>query len=570
MTENNFQIHSAAVSDRGLSEKRPQNEDSFLAMQALGLFAVADGVGGAQAGDVASQMAMELLGEAFINLKANGDAEEMMKIAIERANSAIYQMSTDLPQLSTMATTIVALQISGNIATIGHVGDSRLYRLDTKGSLFRETQDHSVVEEEVRAGRMTAAQAANHPSRNVISRALGAESGVEVDMKTIMFEPNTTFLICSDGITRHINDFEIRDILLSIENPAEVCQKMKEICYSRGAEDNLTAVVVKVIGATEGEFSNEAADLPIIDDEATVATARQATFEPTLNDAQPEYEEIPTRGLEMPPSMQTPQTNDFTSQAESSDYPTVDDEDESYLMEEPSLEIPEPASEVQDIPNTAAFSVSETNEVQPIVQKEVVQPIRDFKVHTSEEKSSGFFGKLLSSLLLLLVGAILGVAGYYIWLIMGAKPTEVPKITEMQSSNPQFSTFEEARRKVDANPNSMIAIYEKTPPRDAADFYLLGRAQLLKNNYEGAKKSFIEARNKLSEYSESSNKTILASDITIGLTISEDRAAQIAFEKEWKVLNGGETNKQPNANAEGDPKPNSPASSDGGKPSNPQ
>ena len=93
MTENNFQIHSASISDRGLSEKRPQNEDSFLEMQSLGLFAVADGVGGAQAGDVASQMAMEILGEAFVNLQTGGDAEEMMKIAIERANSAIYQMS---------------------------------------------------------------------------------------------------------------------------------------------------------------------------------------------------------------------------------------------------------------------------------------------------------------------------------------------------------------------------------------------------------------------------------------------------------------------------------------------
>ena len=104
MTENNFQTYSAAVSDRGLSEKRPQNEDSFLEMKNIGLFAVADGVGGAQAGDVASQMAMEILGEAFVNLQTGGDAEEMMRIAIERANSAIHQMSSDLPQLSTMAT----------------------------------------------------------------------------------------------------------------------------------------------------------------------------------------------------------------------------------------------------------------------------------------------------------------------------------------------------------------------------------------------------------------------------------------------------------------------------------
>ncbi len=94
MTENNFQIDSAAVSDKGLSEKRPQNEDSYLEINERGLFAVADGVGGAQAGDVASQMAMEILAEAFINLRENGDAEEMMKIAIERANEAIEKSKT--------------------------------------------------------------------------------------------------------------------------------------------------------------------------------------------------------------------------------------------------------------------------------------------------------------------------------------------------------------------------------------------------------------------------------------------------------------------------------------------
>src|SRR5690349_10217322 len=116
-------LESAAVSDRGLSDKRPQNEDAFLAMPDLGIFAVADGVGGAQAGDVASQMAVEILGEAFSH-RVNGDAEEVMKLAIERANAAIFQMASDLPQLASMATTIVAVHVAGDVATIGHVGDS--------------------------------------------------------------------------------------------------------------------------------------------------------------------------------------------------------------------------------------------------------------------------------------------------------------------------------------------------------------------------------------------------------------------------------------------------------------
>src|SRR5258706_7787258 len=208
-----FRISSGAVSDRGLSEKRPQNEDSYLEMGQCGLYAVADGVGGAQAGDVASQMAMEILAEAFTNLQEEADAETVMQTAIERANSAIFQMAHELTQLSSMATTVVALHLTDNIATIGHVGDSRLYRVDRDGVLHRETEDHSMVAEEVRAGRMTEEQAENHPSRNIISRALGAEPTVAIDLKTIMIEPGTAFLICSDGVTRHVNDQELTGVL---------------------------------------------------------------------------------------------------------------------------------------------------------------------------------------------------------------------------------------------------------------------------------------------------------------------------------------------------------------------
>ena len=205
--EDTITIKSASISDRGLSDKRPQNEDSYLEVESCGIYAVADGVGGAQAGDVASQMAVEILSEAFVNKSERDDAEDVMRAAAERANSAIYQMSQEIPQLSTMATTLVALHIKGNVATIGHVGDSRLYRFEPGKDIIQETDDHSVVAEEVRAGRMTAEQAANHPAKNVISRALGAEATVDIDLKTVMFAPGTTFLLCSDGVTRHIDDW---------------------------------------------------------------------------------------------------------------------------------------------------------------------------------------------------------------------------------------------------------------------------------------------------------------------------------------------------------------------------
>jgi serine/threonine protein phosphatase PrpC len=279
----NVPLEVAVISDRGLSEKRPLNEDSFLSDAERRIFAVADGVGGAQAGEVASKTAVEVLDEAFRHQVDGADIEDLMEIAIQRANSSIFQMAQDSPKLSAMATTVVALHLDGHVATIGHVGDSRLYRLSPDTSLHRETADHSVVEEEVRAGRMTPEQAAHHPSRNVISRALGAESGVEVDMKTIEIEDGTAFLLCSDGITRHIPDSEIRDLLASTPDVEAVCAEMKKRCYERGAEDNLTAVIVRV-----GEFvPTETFDSAT---ERTLLSARAeqlATTSPSLHDTVP-------------------------------------------------------------------------------------------------------------------------------------------------------------------------------------------------------------------------------------------------------------------------------------------
>src|SRR4029450_2560035 len=246
MTETKaFALDSSALSDRGLNERRPLNEDSYLADRQRSIFAVADGGGGAEAGEVASQTAIEVLDEAFRHQTDGSDVEDLMELAIQRANASIHQMAQEHAKFSMMATTIVALHIKGDVATFGHVGDSRLYRLTPDGQLHRETEDHSIVEEEVRAGRMTPEQAANHPSKNVISRALGAEQAVEVDMKTIEVEEGTEFLLCTDGITRHVTDNELRQLMVVSNNLDEVCSELKRRCYERGAEDNLTVVIVR-------------------------------------------------------------------------------------------------------------------------------------------------------------------------------------------------------------------------------------------------------------------------------------------------------------------------------------
>src|SRR5919106_1661087 len=266
-----LKVQSSALSDRGLNERRPLNEDAFLHDRERSIFAVADGVGGAEAGEVASQTAIEVLDEAFRHKIDGADVEDLMELAIQRANASIHQMAQEHAKFSMMATTIVALHVKGNVATFGHVGDSRLYRLAPDGQLHRETEDHSIVEEEVRAGRMTREQAANHPSKNVISRALGAEQGVEVDMKTMEVEEGTEFLLCTDGITRHVSDNEIRQLMVVTSNTDELCSELKRRCYDRGAEDNLTVIAVRV-----GEHLR--------------AGERPADLEPTISpDTQPVY-----------------------------------------------------------------------------------------------------------------------------------------------------------------------------------------------------------------------------------------------------------------------------------------
>jgi serine/threonine protein phosphatase PrpC len=288
-----FQVQSASLTDRGLNERRPLNEDALLHDQERSIFAVADGVGGAEAGEVASQTAIEVLDEAFRHQVDGADVEDLMELAIQRANASIHQMAQEHAKFSMMATTIVALHLKGNVATFGHVGDSRLYRLTPDGQLRRETEDHSIVEEEVRAGRMTPEQAANHPSKNVISRALGAEQAVEVDMKTMEVEDGTEFLLCTDGITRHVSDNELRQLMVVSNSLEELCNELKRRCYERGAEDNLTVIVVRV-----GEHLK--AGERLADLEPTITPETEPVYAVQGNGSEPENTFVPASRIAFP------------------------------------------------------------------------------------------------------------------------------------------------------------------------------------------------------------------------------------------------------------------------------
>src|SRR5688500_7834417 len=141
-----FKVQSSALSDRGLNERRPLNEDAFLHDPARNVFAVADGVGGAEAGEVASQTAIEVLDEAFRHQVEGADVEDLMELAIQRANASIHQMAQEHAKFSMMATTIVALHLKGNVATFGHVGDSRRYRLTAVGQMVSDSDVLSNVQ----------------------------------------------------------------------------------------------------------------------------------------------------------------------------------------------------------------------------------------------------------------------------------------------------------------------------------------------------------------------------------------------------------------------------------------
>lgn len=535
--ENSFRISSGAVSDRGLSEKRPENEDSYLEIPQCGIYAVADGVGGAQAGEVASQMAMEILGEAFTNFPEGSDAESVMRTAMERANAAIFEMAHELPQLASMATTIVALHLADSIATIGHVGDSRLYRVDRDGNLHRETEDHSMVAEEVRAGRMTEEQAENHPSRNIISRALGAELNVNIDLKTIMVEPGTAFLICSDGITRHIGDPEIKGVLTFGGAPVEICEYLKGLCYERGAEDNLTAVVVKVAAGEAGAMTAESEHLTVEAEEETVATARVPLAPPMADDDDNALLEIEAREfMEAASTAEKPEDHhlgDVTLAFHDAETVELDegtapafDSDQTSSAETGSAADPTPEPRPLADDNFSIFGDSGGAEVE-------------------QQRSGSVAGKIAAAFGMLLLGGIIGLGVYHFVLVPRLPEVTGNPLSEMKSENIPFTSFEKNRRNVDADPAAYLTAVP--PPEDAEGFYLFGRANLLAGDFPRARLAFIEAQKRLKD-ADSVNARILATDIATALFVTNDPTMQGRLKNEIEASLRMQSNSNVNAN----------------------
>lgn len=250
-----------AATDRG--RVRESNEDSLCVLrpgEIVGdfdaLIAVADGMGGHQAGEVASHYATNKLQELFASSAyrnwvsydpGRSDYNVLViKEVLERLNREIYDLAMRDGKHYGMGTTITAALIAQGQVIVGHAGDSRAYLL-TNGKFIQLTTDHAWVQEQVKQGKMSPKQAANDPRKNQITRALGVSSMVRIDRQTIAFQPGDTLLLCTDGLTNMLSDNEIQHLLISISDPQKACDALVDAANQHGGEDNISVIVARAL-----------------------------------------------------------------------------------------------------------------------------------------------------------------------------------------------------------------------------------------------------------------------------------------------------------------------------------
>lgn len=269
-------VIAAGLSDTGLA--RTHNEDCFGLDLDHGFFVVADGMGGHNHGEVASRLAVRAI-QSFVEQTADHDTtwpfvydsrlqrhSNRLKTGVRMAHDNVLRAIKQDSSLLGMGTTVVSLLVKGRIAAVAHVGDSRVYRVRA-GKLELLTQDHTWVNEQVVAGYLSEEQARSHPLKNVVTRALGGESEVVVDVREVEIEPGDLFLLCSDGLTTMLTDDEIRSHLVK-EQPLDlVCRQLVEHANAKGGLDNITAVLVNV--ADRDEVGTEPGVLRVDEDAPT-------------------------------------------------------------------------------------------------------------------------------------------------------------------------------------------------------------------------------------------------------------------------------------------------------------
>ncbi len=237
---------------------RSGNEDSFFAEADArrGAFMVADGMGGHAAGEVASEMAVQIVARALLQLESvvQPDAAERTAQSLRDANRAIYDRMLAENDKQGMGTTASVLVLSDDRYLIGQIGDSRIYML-RDGALSQITKDHSYVQEQVDAGLLTPEQARYHPYSNVITRCVGASEAVEPDLYAGDAKNGDVFLVASDGLTGMVDDRRLQQILLARSGPGRIVDTLIAEANGRGGLDNITAIVVQIVGTEPGDRS---------------------------------------------------------------------------------------------------------------------------------------------------------------------------------------------------------------------------------------------------------------------------------------------------------------------------
>jgi serine/threonine protein phosphatase PrpC len=236
-------LRSGSATDVG--KVRKVNQD--LPLETANLYAVADGMGGHVGGEVAAQVAVDALLQAFSREPTRGGLEE----AFSTANSAVWQESQDNPDLRGMGTTLTAAALvtgsdGRDVLALANVGDSRAY-LFSNGGIVQITADHSLAEERMRHGEMTQAEAAVHPQRHILTRALGVSTYVETDMWELQLRSGDRLILCSDGLSNEVSREELAEVLATVRDPGDAARKLVDMANDHGGPDNITVVVVDVL-----------------------------------------------------------------------------------------------------------------------------------------------------------------------------------------------------------------------------------------------------------------------------------------------------------------------------------
>lgn len=233
-----YSIASASLTETG--KVREINEDAVL--EAGNIFAVADGMGGHQAGEVASDLALGVIGQYIEDNLGLIGGEKLVEKAVESANATVHQKAESSAKYRSMGTTVSVLYREGDTAYIGHVGDSRAY-LFRRGKLRRLTDDHSLVATLIKEGEITEEESRAHPQRNIILRALGLEPQVEVDVVSVKIELGDEFLLATDGLTGLVADPEIETIMAQNNEPVSLAGQLVDVAMRAGGTDNISVVL---------------------------------------------------------------------------------------------------------------------------------------------------------------------------------------------------------------------------------------------------------------------------------------------------------------------------------------